>query len=210
MGNDGSGKTTFLARAHQRLTDAGVVAEVRHYYKSWVRRLLRQTVERVTGVSRRKKEESLVGISWSHVADGDQPLRLRSGLSAAPFFFFLWIYLALMALEARLRDCATRGALLYDRSFVDDLVSTIEMFRLTTPVRLVRWSARVFPVRRLYYLNAGHEVEYARITELDLSADLHRRKGLRYQELVEIVESAGVPVRRLHTISRVPTGGHRS
>lgn len=115
----------------------------------------------------------------------------------------LYGYQTCMAIEWRLRDWLCRAdVLLTDRGFVDDLVSIVVTVEIEPPTALVKWSARLFPLRRVIYLSAGHEVEYARIVDVDLIPEVHRRKGEHYAAFVGILESQGVCVRRLDTAPR--------
>lgn len=107
-----------------------------------------------------------------------------------------------MGLEARWRDVTRLNrVVIMDRSYVDDLVSIVEVFDIQVPTALVKWSSWLFPVRTLFYLSAGSEEEFSRIVEVDLSKEVHYRKHERYQQIIEVVESAGVSVRRVDTSS---------
>jgi hypothetical protein len=172
---------------------------------------MRDTTERFTGASKKKlgSEDTPEPASTSSApSDALERIASRSAekkrgaqarARSLALLVFLWVYQICMAIEARIRDCRADGVLLQDRSFVDDLASILEVFKLETPVALVRFSAHVFPLRRAIYLSAGHEVEFSRIVELDLSKGMHRRKTQRYQEMVRILEEQGVPVKRVST-----------
>lgn len=203
IGNDGSGKSTFAQRYATRLTAAGVRVVRRPYYDSIVRSLLRRPVERLAGVSGRKMGREHSESDPARRDEGRSAISYRRGPQAGLLLALLWVYQLCMAAESRVRDLlCLDGVLLQDRSFVDDLASTLEILRLRTPRRLVKWSARLFPIRRAIYVRAGHEVEYARIVKLDLSPQMHKRKSKRYDTMVELLETAGIPVRRINTAPR--------
>ena len=203
IGNDGSGKSTFAQRYAVRLTAAGVRVVRRPYYNSIVRSVLRRPVERLGGVSRRKMGREHPESDPARRDEGRSAISYRRGPQAGLLLALLWVYQLCMAVESRIRDLlCLGGVLIQDRSFVDDLASTLEILRLRTPRTLVKWSARLFPIRRAIYVCAGHEVEYARIVQLDLSPQMHKRKSQRYDTMVELLEISGIPVRRINTAPR--------
>ena len=203
IGNDGSGKSTFAQRYAARLTAAGVRVVRRPYYNSIVRSLLRRPVERLAGVSRRKMGRANPEGDAGRHGDCRSAISYRRGPQAGLLLAMLWVYQLCMAAESRICDLlCLGGVLVQDRSFVDDLASTLEILRLPTPRTLVKWSARLFPIRRAIYVCAGHEVEYARIVQLDISPHVHKRKSQRYDTMVELLEIAGIPVRRINTAPR--------
>jgi len=108
-----------------------------------------------------------------------------------------------MGLETRWRDITgLNRVIIMDRSYVDDLVSIVEIFDIQVPTTLVKWSSWLFPVRTIFYLSAGCEEEFSRIVEVDLSREVHHRKHERYKQIIEVIESAGVSVHHVDTSSR--------
>ena len=204
-GNDGSGKSTFLKSLGTKLESSGLRPVRRHYYDSVFRTAIRGGIEQLLGVNRKKKARKSApsqetAQESSKVDKPSKKRSLRGSAKRIAVTMFLWGYQSLMGVEARWRDVTKcNRVLLVDRSYIDDLVSIVELLDIPTPVALVKWSVWIFPVRSLYYLTAGSEEEFARIVDLDLSPETHRRKHERYQELMEIVESAGGEVRRINT-----------
>jgi len=197
VGNDGSGKSTYARRLAARLEARGWRVRRTGYYDSLVRRCFRGLVEALTGASRRKLVPAPAG---SPRDSGERPWATAGGLRRLGMLAFLSIYQAAMALEWRVRDgLATADVLLCERSFVDDLASVAEVLRVEAPAWLLRCSGRLFPVCRLCYLSAGHDVEYRRIVTLDLSPLVHQRKGERYRQWVRLLSDSGVKIRRIHT-----------
>jgi hypothetical protein len=179
----------------------------RHYYTAIIRRLLRGLVERATGASRVKAQAGDSSPANTPAATTNAPA-YRSGIKAKAAICFLWCYQAAMAVEMRLRDWFCPGdLLLMDRSYIDDLSSTAQTLRLRLPDTLVRSSARWFAARQLIFLSAGHEVEYGRIVDMDLTPELHRKKGEAYEHMIRTIEKSGIPVRRINTATRTGRGG---
>ncbi len=204
-GNDGSGKSTFLRRFCARAEACGLSIERRHYYEGVVRRLLRFALDRRSRLSGLKQDSDP-----SAKGAGSQSLRhpVRSSRAVDRV---LGLYQLAMAMELRLRLAFShKDLILVDRSFVDDLISIAEMLRVEPSGALLLRGAGWFPVRRFYYLSAGHEAEYARIVDLDLSRSVHRAKGERYAELFAQLEESGSPVRRIDTRSRTKPEVHSS
>ena len=205
-GNDGSGKSTFTRKLRSRLEARGASVAERRYYGSVVRRALRGVIERLTQASRRKLDGGQSGNAAPEARSADA-VRGRS-LRSLAVLGFLWTYQTAMGVEARLRDWVSRYDVeIVDRSFIDDLASIAETLKVEPPPALLRYSCALFPVRRLYFLSAGHEIEYARIVEMDSSADFHRAKGERYDALVAACEPALPTLRRISTRGRAHTRG---
>ncbi|MBJ20218.1 MAG: hypothetical protein CL933_12480 [Deltaproteobacteria bacterium] len=206
IGNDGSGKTTYSTRMLERMRASGSSARRIHYYSLSVRSAFRALVDVVSGVSARKLDAEDARRpepeSRSPSATLDEPTatdsRSASGLRALVLITFLYFYQIAMAIELRLRALvAPTDYLVVDRSYIDDLVSVLESFRLETPRRLVGFSSRLFPRWRMIYVSAGPDIEFARIVDVDLSRAVHFGKNRRYQEMAGILETAGAPLRRV-------------
>ncbi len=194
VGNDGSGKTTFTERLAGKAAAMGLRVHRRRYYGSTVRVVFRRLIDTWTDASRRKTAASAGG--------GPRP-RTRNGARARVLLAFLWLYQTAIGLETRLRDLLDRSDLrIVDRSFVDDLVSIGETLRVEVPPSLLRYSSRLFPVRRLYYLSAGDAVEFARILDVDLSKAFHHAKGERYRAMIAQLEPFTPGLRRISTAPR--------
>lgn len=200
-GNDGSGKTTFLNRYEARLNSSGLKTSRRHYYDSLMRTIIRSSVEKVFSVTQKKSTER--NHNWEDLpitGNTRKKSPVTVGLKRVSINAFLWFYQSLMGLEARLRDIAcTRKVIVTDRCYIDDLASIYEILNIPVSTALVKWSTWLFPARKIYYLSAGSKQEYARIVDVDLSPETHRRKHERYVRLVEIVESTTEPIRRVMT-----------
>jgi molybdopterin-guanine dinucleotide biosynthesis protein len=206
VGNDGSGKTTYSKRLEKRLRRRGYSVTRQHYYHQRVRRALRSSVELVAGVSKRKTidagdrgaELREQHASHEHAArGGESSVRTSAGRL---LIATLYAYQIAMALEMHLKLLFSRvDFLIIDRSYVDDLASILESFKQSTPASLVRFSSEIFPQRRIIYVSAGYEIEYARIEDVDLSESVHREKSQRYEEMVEVLASSGAPLRRVDT-----------
>jgi len=194
-GNDGSGKSTFARRFADHARARGLKVTQRHYYDAVVRRMLRAVVERIASVDQRKKQQR---------PDQIGAVRRRAGAAGAAKWVLavmaIAAYQACMALEYRVRrwTCSS-DVLLIDRSFVDDLVSIHETLRIRVPYRIVHASTRIFPIRRLFFLQAGHDVEYGRIVQNDLSPQMHENKAVRYAHFIDAVEKRTSAVKRVRT-----------
>lgn len=203
VGNDGSGKSTFTKKLRAEAEAEGLSVGNRRYYDNWVRLAFRGLTERITQASKRKMEtvekpDPMTGSSGPAKPGSKSS---RTGFRAFVAIAFLWIYQTAMGIEMRVRDLFARHDLeINDRSFVDDLVSIAEILRVDIPPSLVAYSSRLFPFRDFYYLSAGHEVEYARIADMDLSAEFHRAKGLRYEKMIESIELHTKKLRRISTV----------
>jgi hypothetical protein len=215
-GNDGSGKSTFANRLRRRATARGMRVGERRYYGSLVRRSFRGLIELLTSASQRKVETAAPTTTGqdapsSSAAQGAprQERKQQTGLRRVASLAFLWAYQTAIGIETRLRDWFSCNDLeIIDRSFIDDLVSISQTLRVEIPLSLLRYSCALFPTRRLYYLSAGHDVEYGRIVEMDLSAEFHRAKGERYAAMIAQLEPGFAPLRRISTASR--PGGVRA
>jgi hypothetical protein len=206
VGNDGSGKTTYALRLEERLCRRGYSVTRQHYYRQWVRRAFRSAVERSAGVSKLKAgdagERGASSGPQGHAPGGPRRTDQSTTRKAAGrvLVAFLYVYQLAMAMEMHLKLLVSRVDFrIIDRSYIDDLASILGSFRFPTPARLIRFSSRVFPQWRIIYVSAGHDVEYARIKDVDLAKSLHREKSLRYEEMLEILASAGAPLRRVDT-----------
>jgi hypothetical protein len=200
-GNDGAGKSTYASLYVAHASKSGLRAVKRHYYSNIVRSFLRSIIVRAVSISERK-----LSIGDVKVSKGRPKSSLRRKRTDLKMFgrdiiiLSLGLYQILIAAEMWLRQLVSRqDLLLIDRSYVDDLASISETLNLGIPERIIRWSALVFPGRKIIYLSAGHELEYSRIVEIDLSAEVHRSKGLHYEAIIDLVERAGVDVQRLNT-----------
>ena len=193
VGNDGSGKTTYSTNLREELLEQGKSAQRLHYYRLGVRSAFRSLIEVVSSPSK-KKLEAPPAPRESHSTGAGQ--RVRASLLVA----FLFLYQMAMAAEMRLRAAWIKSDhLIVDRSYIDDLVSILKTFRLDTPRALIRLSASIFPQSEVIYVSATPEVEFDRIVDVDLSRAVHLEKSHRYEEIVEILEEAGSPVRRVNT-----------
>ncbi len=194
-GNDGSGKSTFARRFADHARARGLKVTQRHYYDAVVRRMLRSVIERIASVDKRKRQRR---------PDQHGAVRRGSGAAGTAKWVLAVVavaaYQACMAVEYRVRrwTCAA-DVLLIDRSFVDDLVSIHETLRIRVPYRVVHASTRIFPIRRLFFLQAGHGVEYGRIVQNDLSPQMHERKAGRYAHFIDAVEKHTTAVKRVRT-----------
>ena len=198
-GNDGSGKSTFTRRFAAKVRAHGLTAVIRPYYHSSVRRALRAVVERAVGANEKKKQP----LSLDNVAQENRHMSRRRDMRAKLIGTILWMYQSCMAAEWWARCLLCRAdVLVVDRCFVDDLVSTFETLQTEPDEALLRTSCRLFPMRWIYYLSAGNEVEFARITTVDLSPQLHRIKGQRYQQFIALLEQIGAPVKRIDSAPR--------
>ncbi len=209
VGNDGSGKTTFTAKLTDRSEGMGFRVTQRRYYGSLVRVLFRQIIESLTGASRRKTEttENLASAPLAKPAaktSMPNPARQASGgPRGAALLAFLWVYQTAIGIETRWRDLFSSSDLqIVDRSFIDDLVSIGQTLRVDIPVSLLRYSCWLFPIRRLYFLSAGDDVEFARIADLDLTEAFHTAKGEQYRRLIAEVEPWVPGLRRISTAPR--------
>ena len=198
-GNDGSGKSTFARRFADHARARGLKVTQRHYYDAIVRRMLRNLIERIASVDKRKKQ---------HRSDQNGAVRRGAGAAGSTKWLLTVMavaaYQACMALEYRVRrwTCSC-DVLLIDRSFVDDLVSIHETLRLRVPYRIVHASTRIFPIRRLFFLQAAHDVEYGRIVQNDLSPQMHERKANRYAHFIDAVERHTDAVKRVRTDRKI-------
>jgi len=108
-----------------------------------------------------------------------------------------------MAIEAWIRDLTCQAdVILQDRGYPDDLVSIAAILGLDVPKALIRFSAWAFPVKRIFYLSAGHECEYGRIAQMDLSESIHERKSTLYDMLFTTLQLRIDSVCRIDTSSR--------
>ncbi|MCP5058709.1 MAG: hypothetical protein GY937_18565 [bacterium] len=204
-GNDGSGKSTFLRRFNAKAEARGISVERRHYYEGLVRRSLRFALDRRNRLSGWK--QSAVTSPGGSSSGRPRPPARRSGVLDG----VLGLYQFAMAIELGLRlALSAKDLMLVDRSFIDDLISIAETLRIEPPAAFLRRGAAWFPARRYYYLSAGHEAEYARIVDLDLTAAVHRAKGERYADLFAQLEALGAPVRRIDTRPRTKPEVHSS
>lgn len=202
-GNDGSGKSTFTRRFCGKASALGVDTDQVRYYGFWVRRGLRGVLERTSQASSRKRatdSQSGPRENEKRSGTGRGSGEGRSGPRAVAIIAFLWIYQVAMALECRIRAALACGRMqVLDRCFVDDLVSICATLRVVPPPSLVRFSRHAFPHRRLYYLCGGEKVEFARIEDVDLSADFHRKKHAIYENVVNALEKLDPSLRRIST-----------
>jgi hypothetical protein len=161
----------------------------------------------------RAKSGPACSVSVGRPARSSWPRRFRRPLLLAA----LCLYHTSMGVEFRIRSCLCRSdVLLITRSFIDDLASIAETLNIADVSALIRWAVWLFPIRKVYFLSAGDNIEYARILDVDLTREFHRCKGERYRSFVRELEQLGAPVRRIETgssgVGRRPraTGGIRS
>jgi molybdopterin-guanine dinucleotide biosynthesis protein len=206
VGNDGSGKTTYSTNLRKRLLARGASAQRLHYHQLSVRAAFRSLIEAFSNVSERKLDEARDGRDATPSGpSGGGGTTIASGARASILVVLLFLYQMAMATEMRLRTLFARcDHLIVDRSYIDDLVTIVGSFRLKTPATLIRLSSAMFPQWRIVYTSAGPNIEYARIVDVDLSRTVHLEKSRRYQEMVEILEEAGAPIRRVDTSRPVP------
>jgi hypothetical protein len=210
-GNDGSGKSTFTRRFRGKANALGIETLEMRYYGFFVRRCLRGVLERVSNASSRKRASDSPAPPGAEKAT--PPARATGsrgsgGLRGIAILAFLWLYQGAMAIECRIRSALAGSRLqLLDRCFVDDLVSICATLRVAPSPRLIRFSRLAFPHKRLYYLCGGEEVEFARILDMDLSADFHRKKHAIYRDIIDALEPIDPSLRRFST---APTDGSRT
>jgi hypothetical protein len=197
VGNDGAGKTSYTARLSGRLSRIGVGVKCRHYYSSAVRQIVRGVIRPTTNAHGKKH-----GGTEKRVED----LRKRqipvSLLKRWIQVGAIFLYQLLMALELRCRHLWDADVILLDRSFIDDLIGLSILLNIEISDSLIKFSAKIFPLREIVYVYGGHEVEYARIVDNDLTRELHRLKGAHYGRYISVLARGGVRVRVVKTGSQ--------
>lgn len=195
VGNDGSGKSTYSAGLENRLSRVGLSTFSRHYYSSFFRGLLR----RLALLLRPSKNKKQVFRNTSNRRFCFITY-LRKAFIKAILAIIIWPYQVAMALEIRCLQIFTCvDYLIIDRSFVDDLIGIKEILNIEIPLFLVKISAFLFPIHRVIHLSAGHEIEYARIVDNDLTKELHYLKGKQYDFFLDALAAYGVRIKRIDT-----------
>lgn len=204
VGNDGSGKSTYVRRMQNASTLVELPIVRRHYYSHFVRRLFRVIIDKKANISGRKETyRHATPPRNSEVTDETVAQNNSSSVKKRLLKFFLLSYQIAMACETWLRDILQlRGLLVYDRSHVDDLISISEVLKIGCDDRMLRLSAKFFPCKRLYFLSAGHREEYQRIEVNDLSPEMHQAKGESYETAICSLEASGLPIKRINTSCR--------
>jgi len=191
-GNDGSGKSTYCSCLVKKLQDEGVSAYSRKYYHNFVRICLRKLVNLSSSIQKKKtrRDTSIEGVE----PERQEKPRFYSLINFLINSLLLF-YHFLMAFEIAIRRLLSRAdVIVIDRSFMDDMVSISAAYNSSVPKFFLRGLKYALSKSHIHFLSAGHETEYLRIVDVDLSKSFHKRKSEIYDSLVNDMIIAGYDV----------------
>jgi hypothetical protein len=198
-GNDGSGKSTFCVDLAHKYSSDGFEIVVIRYYHNIVRRIVRKVVGFISKINQKKKNSS--NFDSARVKRSDRTSRFKQLIRFGLLYVLILPYCLLMLAETRLRArISPADFMIVDRSYVDDIVSICSAFKLPIPIKFLSILVHLQGGSRIYYLTAGHEIEYTRVVDCDLSKDFHLTKSRNYTAIFDEMQSRGFLINKINTI----------
>lgn len=198
-GNDGSGKSTFCVDLAHKYSSDGFEIVVIRYYHNIVRRIVRSGVGFISKINQKKKNSSNFGSA--KLKRSERSSEFKQSIRFGLLYALILPYCLLMLVETRIRArISPADFMIVDRSYVDDIVSICSAFKLSIPIKFLSILVHLQRGSMIYYLTAGHEIEYARVVDCDLSKDFHLTKSRNYSAIFDEMQARGFLIRRISTI----------
>ena len=176
IGNDGSGKSTFIKSLVREKDGEVQNLIIRHYYDNRIRSIFR-----------------LFFISSKSNISKVLPKKTRTTRSSRIIVILIGycFYTVMNTLLIRFTSRYYRkNQLIYDRSFIDELVS-IEVFKdLQFPKLFVKIVLGLLNDVCFIYLNANSQTKFERIVDKDIAFEDYLKKERRYFELIKILRDS--------------------
>lgn len=197
-GNDGSGKSTFLKLQYS--SEDQVYLE--KYYKSWLRSKFRRAIAFFISIKKIKYSKKKL----ASPKNNNTKIKVPIDRSVIGYFFWVFVffpYQLLRIIEIKIKQSQLNGkTLVFDRCFIDEIASIETGVKMRCPSWIVKCIDKMMGAETIYYLFAGHEIEFSRIKEEDQSAEFHLRKEKVYLRLIKILETKGSNIKRVNTAGK--------
>lgn len=176
IGNDGSGKSTFIKSLIRDKDGEAQNLIIRHYYDNRIRSIFR-----------------LFFISSKSNISKALPKKTNTTSSGKSIVILIGycLYTVLNTLLIRLTSrYYSKYQLVYDRSFIDELVS-IEVFKnLQFPKLFMKIVLGLLNDVCFIYLNANSQTKFQRIVDKDIVFEDYLKKERRYSELMKLLRDS--------------------
>ena len=176
IGNDGSGKSTFIKSLVSDKDGETQNLIIRHYYDNRMRSIFRLFF--ISSKSNISKALS-------------KKIRTTSSGKIIIILIGYFLYTVMNTLLIRLTSrYYSKSQLVYDRSFIDELVS-IEVFKnFQFPELFLKIVLGLLNDVCFIYLNANSQTKFHRIVDKDIAFEDYLKKERRYSELMKILRDS--------------------
>jgi len=166
-GNDGSGKSTYMNHLYLRYSETNREIDLRHYYNNPLRKIARYFIK----PSVNKKE--------SKVQFNDSNKKSNNFIK-----YFYIVYVIIVTLLIRVEVFFRRNSIfIYDRSFIDEMVSVEVLNRLIIRKNWYLMIFRLVGDSRFVFLDANSEQKFNRIIDKDITKELFLEKEVVYKRV---------------------------
>ena len=168
-GNDGSGKSTYMSQLYLRYSQTNQMISLRHYYDNPLRKIARYFIN--PGVNKTDPKDKLDNLKIK----GNNFLK-----------FFYMVYVIIIILLIRIELFFRRNlVIIYDRSFIDEMVSMEVLNKLRIRKKWYIMMFRLIGDSRFVFLDANSDEKFNRIIDKDISKELFLEKEAIYNEIFE-------------------------
>lgn len=166
-GNDGSGKSTYINQLYLRYSKTNRVIDLRHYYDNPLRKIARYFIKPSIN-----KTASKIKIDNSNIKDNN----------FLKYFYMVYVIIIILLIRVEL-FFRRNSIIIYDRSFIDEMVSIEVLKGVRIRKKWYRMMFRLAGNNRFVLLDANSEQKFNRIIDKDISKELFMKKEFVYKEI---------------------------
>ena len=183
-GNDGSGKSTYINQLYLSYSETNRHIDLRHYYDNPLRKIARYFIKPSIN-----KTDSKIKF--------DDSIKKDKNLLKYFYIVYTIVIILLIRVEVLFRR---NSIIIYDRSFIDEMVSLEILNKLKIKKKWYLIMFRLVGNSRFFFLDASSEQKFNRIVDKDISKELFLEKEKIYKEIFEeLIDKFNYKIEKIYT-----------